>query len=205
MTTPKTLLPSTTSQRSEDAVKLVELVLDVHNHIIEVSDSWDASAKAGNADSRLSASAVVGQPIDQFISGDSSLMYLESALKLCRLKKHTLFKTYRCDSPTHKRFMEMELQPLENGQVKISHYLIREEAFESPLYLKDVTRTACAQDLVVRCSMCNQLKKPGTQTWLPPEEFKASQEAPLNVIHSVCPACQVAIWSYRVGRPESSD
>ncbi|BBP44143.1 hypothetical protein [Thiosulfativibrio zosterae] len=205
MKTLKPVLSSSISLRGDDAIKLVEMVLDANNMIIEVSDSWDASAKAGNADSRLSASAVIGQSIDHFISGDSSVMYLDSALKLCRLKKQTLFKPYRCDSPTHKRFMEMELQPLANGQVKISHYLIREEAFGSPLYLKDVTRTSSAKEVVVRCSMCNQLKKPGTDTWLPPEEFQASQDAPLNVIHSVCPACQVAIWEFRVGRPESSD
>lgn len=201
----KPILSSSISQRGEDAIKLVEMVLDAHNIIIEVSESWDESAKAGNADSRLSKNSVLGLPIEYFISGDSSVMYVDAALKLCRLKKQTLFKSYRCDSPTHKRFMEMELQPLDQGMVKISHYLIRKEAFESPLYLKDVTRTAPKNGLMVRCSMCNQLKKPGTETWLPPEEFHASEDAPLSVIHTVCPACQVAIWEYRIARPESSN
>lgn len=183
--------------RSKEAQHLVSLTVDEQDTIIDVSSSWDSVAKSGGAGESLFAKRILGQALADFIKSDNTTMYIATVIKLCRLQKKTLFREYRCDSPTHKRFMEMELQPLEEGFVKINHYLLREEPLETPLHLQDITPDLLnTSPALLRCSMCNRLKKPGEAVWLPAEQFSATEEKPLRVIHTVCRDCLVAIWQF---------
>lgn len=180
---------------------MVSITVDRLDRIIAVSDTWEAVASIGGVGQALKTEQVLGKSLDSYICGDNAILYIDACLKLCRIRNQTLFRDYRCDSPTHKRFMQMEMVPLPQKAVEMNHFLIKEEPFESPVNIKDVSKLTSpivrGVFQYVRCSMCNALKSVGSDQWIPPEELTSEQGALVNVIHSVCPACKVATWHPR--------
>ncbi|WP_044413683.1 hypothetical protein [Thiomicrospira microaerophila] len=179
----------------------VALVIDQDDVIQSVSSAWEQVADKGGASESLQTEKVIGQPLSQFIRSDATRMYIEACLKVCRLKQQVMSREYRCDSPTHKRFMALQLTPLAEGAVEMRHFLLREEPFDYPVNLEDVTPSEQTTEIkpysYVRCSMCNSLKKVGTQDWTLPEHMGRQLMAKTKVIHSVCPVCQNKIWQKR--------
>ena len=174
------------------------IVVDRYNLITDLSSSWDDVAAEGHAEKALARHKVIGKELDAFIASDSTRMYIDSCLKLCRIKKQVLFRPYRCDSPTHKRYMELQLTPLADGAVEMKHFLLKEEPFPHPVNVNDVSADMNRVNFqFTRCSMCNRLKKVGTEKWVAPEKLIPQQQAPVNVIHSVCPDCLNKLWQKR--------
>ena len=186
------------ASNQESKILLVSLMLDINNQIIAVSDSWDCNAKIGHAKASVYARNILGKNLQDYISSDETVMYIDTALKLTRLTDKIHYKPYRCDSPTHKRFMEMEITPLANGELSINHFLLFEEPFSKPLFLQDVSQQSVRPiSYLMRCSLCNDLKDPVTDEWLMAEKFDAQESAPISVIHTVCPSCKEKRWSTR--------
>jgi hypothetical protein len=189
----------------EDLNKLfqVALVVDRYDVIQSVSSTWQQVADEGNASESLQQDKVIGNGLDRFIRGDSTRMYIEACLKVCRVKQQVMFREYRCDSPTHKRFMELQLTPLADGAVEMRHFLLREEPFEHRVNIQDISPTEKASSATtkpysyVRCSMCNSLKKVGGDEWVLPENMGDQLVNITKVIHTVCSACQNKIWQKR--------
>lgn len=176
----------------------VSLTVNRYNKIIALSSNWEAVAAEGGAAETLASENVIGQELEAFIHSDTTRMYIESCLKLCRLKNEVLFRQYRCDSPTHKRFMELQLTPLKDGAVEMKHFLLKEAPFEVPIDIEEVAaESATHAPQYVRCSMCNRLKPFGSDKWMPPEDLHLTQRQSLKVIYSVCPDCLNAIWHKR--------
>lgn len=163
--------------------------------IEDLSTNWLAGLD-DNIKADLDPGKLLGQPLSLFIRNDSTKMYVESCLQLCRVSQKVLVRTYRCDSPTHKRFMELELTPLPGGAVKMTHSLLGEEAF---IHRLDITEQPVNSSdkvtAIVRCSFCNKLRLMGETQWLEPENLVKSKPKNLSVIHSVCPACTQTSWT----------
>lgn len=183
---------------SETVAPKTEVVVVVNrfNKIISLSSNWTEVAAEGGAEQILATDKVIGKDLDSFISSDTTRMYIESCLKLCRLRKQTIFREYRCDSPTHKRFMELQLTPLDDGVVEMKHFLLREEPFDVPIDIQEVSQYPTKAQYI-RCSMCNRLKQTGTDEWVAPESLHMEFRRSLPVIHSVCPDCMNALWQNR--------
>ncbi len=176
----------------------VALEVDAHNIIRRLSDSWIATASEGGAAASLAPERVLGQSINCFITSDTTRMYVEASLQLCRVRQEVLFRPYRCDSPTHKRFMELQLTPLPQRAVEMKHFLLREEAFQQPLNLEEISHLSQKpKGACLRCSFCNRLKPLELNRWMPPEEINQSYVSPLQVIHTVCPDCKGQVWKPR--------
>lgn len=167
------------------------LQVDADNRIVWVSPNWEELAEQGQAGQQLAEPKVLNQPLSQFVSDDETWRYYETCLNLCRKKQQVVIRPYRCDSPTHKRFMELQLSPLEKGWVEMKHFLIRSEAFEYAVNIQDVTHQQATQSYqFTRCSLCNRLKAQNQKDWQSPESFGAQFVEPVKVIHSICPDCQ---------------
>ena len=179
----------------------VAITVDRYDRVLSVSSNWQAVAEEGGVGEALAPVNVIGYELSQFISSDNTRMYIEACLKLCRLKNEVLYRAYRCDSPTHKRFMELQLTPLKEGAVEMKHFLLREEPFDQPIYVKDVTKSVPPSAKTgfhyYRCSMCNKLKAPTEVEWILPEVLNLTLPEHIHVIHTVCPVCQQSIWKKR--------
>lgn len=158
----------------------------------------EAAAEGGAAEA-LAPERVIGQPFERFIGSDTTRMYYAALLKLCRLKAHSISRDYRCDSPTHKRFMRMELHPLPKRRVETWHYLIKAEPFTHPVTPIDHTDPAARigythSTFSLRCSICNRLRLPEQSAWVEPETLSHHGPCHLKVIHTICPDCKATDW-----------
>lgn len=195
-------MPPGTDPDDADKRVTTSLVVDRRNTIVALGSGWAHEAALGEAEQSLAESRVLGKSLAGFIRDDATVMYVSTYLELCRLRSEVIYRGYRCDSPTMKRFMEVELTPANDGSVTMTHYLVREEPFECEVHIKDVSRahgTAPQRGFLLRCSMCNHLREPGTAIWLAPEVLREPHGAdnPLRVIHTVCEACQDTDWRRR--------
>lgn len=177
---------------------MVSLTVDRFDRIIALSDNWQAVAQQGQAEKLLNLQAVIGRHLGYFIRGDDTRMYTEASLKLCRARQEVLYRHYRCDSPSHKRFMKLQLMPLPNKAVQMNHFLLKEEAFDHPVHIDDIGEKFLPENNgilnFVRCSMCNSLKRVGSNKWFDPDKLTADDANHVAVIHSICPDCKTQAW-----------
>lgn len=169
-----------------DASSLYYL-LDGRDRIADAGGAWDRFAMENDGNDIL-RERVIGSSIYDHVVGDTSGMFLRTLLSSVRLLGRPLTRPYRCDSPDTKRFMEMTLVAEEDDSVRLSHRLVRSEPF-GQRFIFTVERGR--QAFLVRCSMCNRVKR--SNHWMEPEvaaqtgEFQAGQ--PQSVIYGVCPRC----------------
>jgi hypothetical protein len=175
---------------------IITMTIDRHNIITDVGSAWvDVAAKGGASDT-LAPQNVIGQPIENYLGGDVTQMYYDAVFKLCRLKNEVLTRAYRCDSPTHQRFMQLTLTPKADGSIEMLHETLKEIPFENSVNIVDMHKetTLRAPAYTKRCNICNRLQYPNQTRWLAPEDL--SQNAPLHVkvIHTICPDCKAIDW-----------
>jgi len=163
--------------------------LDADNHVVAVSDYWDVHAMMYQTPSLL-AKNIVGKRLDSQISGDVTQMFTETMITSARVLSKSLTRRYRCDSPTHKREMEMVLTPLPNGHLRISHQLIAETAWQHTRRMH--TQVTLGQRRIKRCSMCNNLLD--GDEWVSQddylERYPDQDEAALTVFYGICLRCR---------------
>jgi hypothetical protein len=164
--------------------------LDKANHIVAVSGQWDAFALDNDGNEVLS-SKIIGKPLDQFIDGDTTRMFVRTMIMSARTLQRPVYRPYRCDSPKLKRFMEMTVLPGEQGVVEVIHRELHSEPIIHPMPVCAAPK-GVGENFVKRCSMCNRVKVLGI--W---SELDAAIDAyrlpagahNLKVIYGVCPDC----------------
>jgi len=186
---------------SDSSVSAVVIyTIDKKNKIIDIGGSWQEAAQQGNADHQLSRENVIGKPIEDFVCSDETQMYYDAIFKLCRLKKQAITRKYRCDSPSHKRYMRVTLKPLKNGSIELYHETLKEDPFENTVTtyeLKSAIEPNSGSISLInkRCSMCNRIQPPQEKTWYTPEELSKHDAVKFQVIHTVCIDCRNIDWT----------
>jgi hypothetical protein len=158
-------------------------VIDADTRIVETGGDWDDFAAANDGAEALTP-RVLGRRLGEFVAGDAARMWLFALLDLARLTAEPVTRSYRCDSPMTKRFMEMTVTPESEGRLRLRHRLVREERMARPAPMVQ----SAAQGCVLRCSICNRLASDGG--WMEPDAPQAPRGAPLPVVHTVCEACR---------------
>lgn len=131
-------------------------VIDGSYRIIEVHSNWDRFAKDNYGDRSILRQNIIGKNVMEFIKGDSVRMWYESIIELAKNLGIHITRPYRCDSPDKKRFMEMEVIPLKNGNVIINHYLIKEEQMKGNPHSPFVYGNSEDRNTITRCTICNR-------------------------------------------------
>ncbi|MBM4256182.1 MAG: hypothetical protein FJ147_09825 [Deltaproteobacteria bacterium] len=160
--------------------------MDSAGVLIEVGGKWDQFAQE-NGGAALIGQAVIGKPMLRFITGDAPRMHFLTLLEKHRLLAGESILPYRCDSPQHKRFMEMRMRQDHDGTILCLHRTVRVEPLSparSFVYHKASTTAS-------RCSMCNRVRV--DKFWVEPEATPASETHPLGVVYTVCADCRAGI------------
>jgi hypothetical protein len=154
----------------------MEYTVDASNRIIAVDDEWDTAAVSSVSGGPVAAT-IVGRPLDEFLVGDATKMFVRSALDAARLLGETRVLPYRCDSPAERRLYEMLISPLNDGLVKVEHRLVSSEA--RPLR-RSVSPPRARTGW--RCSQCLAVRLTGTSEWVEDDRF-------VPLAQDVCPSC----------------
>ena len=163
--------------------------VDEDDVIVDIGGRWDDFA-LGNDGPSITKAQVLGTKLYRHIKGETCRTYVWTMLDAVRKLEKPLVRSYRCDSPTCKRFMTMSVIPELHNRLLLEHRLDSIQPFERPLKFSYATRNARAK--VTRCSMCNRLQIDGT--WGEPERMLAKAAKPVTdstlVIYSVCGDCK---------------
>jgi LSD1 subclass zinc finger protein len=166
----------------------LEMDLDAEDRIIACGPGWEAFALANGAPT-LAVGTLIGTALLDSITGKVTRVFTQGLLARVRATGRPLVLPYRCDAPWERRFMRMELSPLEGGGIRLRHWLLRSEPQAPLVYLE----MACQRgsDTHVRCSLCNRVKH--REAWLEPGELMGclglAPAGPLRIIYGICPAC----------------
>ena len=164
--------------------------LDEADTIVAVNGSWDDFAR-NNEGEQTVARHIIGKKLDQFIHGDETRMFVRTMIMSARVLKKPIYRPYRCDSPQHKRFMEMTVFPRAEGQVEVVHRELHREPIFRPVRFTAAPLGASTA-YVKRCSLCNRVQAQGL--WSELEEALETERlqmeaSTLKVFYGVCPDC----------------
>ncbi|MFM2408211.1 MAG: hypothetical protein RL358_953 [Pseudomonadota bacterium] len=161
----------------------VELSVDQHNVIVRVNAAWDSFAHDNDGEA-LANDAVLGLNLLDSISGKVSKNFTLAMLELARRGEREIVFDYRCDSPRVRRFMRAHLRSDSRGAVHYSHQHLYSETFPHLVAFK--TATQRGRDTLMRCSICNHVRRDGL--WRTPDSGHG--DALTEVIYGVCPSCE---------------
>lgn len=158
--------------------------VDMAGTIIDVDPNWDRFA-AANGGERAARAQVLGRPLKNFLTGDVTRMYLDAALDAARMTGQPRVLAYRCDSPSQRRWLEMTLEPLAGGDVRVAHRLVRTEPRNDPTrYHYDTP----ARTTWYRCSQCLRLLAGASRR----QDAAPATHHRLAVADTVCNRCLAA-------------
>lgn len=162
--------------------------LNERDEIVFVNDAWVAFA-AANGGERLAAADVLGRPLWDFISDPTTRQLCRDIVKRTRTGHSTRF-TFRCDSPTCRRLLEMEVTHAPGGAIDFRTRVVSlEDRPPQPLLATDRARSP---ELVRVCSWCKKIDVGGR--WAEVEEAVTHLglfECTLlpDLTHGICDPC----------------
>ena len=163
--------------------------LDGENNIVEVGGKWDDFAEQNNG-AKAFAKRIVGTQLFTHISGTTSRDFVWTMIDAVRKTGKPSVKSYRCDGPEIKRFMEMTIVPEEAAHVRVEHRLLRIET--RSVRAAFTTGHGASGRVLIRCSMCNRVRAKGR--WLEIEQAVAANSAGAQdsypVAYGVCGSCR---------------
>jgi hypothetical protein len=167
--------------------------VNAEDRIDHVSSEWLDFARENDA-SDLDSEAVIGQPIFHFVSNEETRHLYEMILDRVRSRGNEVRVPFRCDGPSVRRFMELEVSPGPHGQVLFQGRIVREEDRPPvPLLDSSINRE---DDFLKICSWCKRVQAEGE--WLEVElaverlELFSSQHLP-QLTHGICEDCGISL------------
>lgn len=162
--------------------------MDGDDIITRVSQNWEPFAQDNGWSDSLQ---VVGRPLWDFIKGLETRHLYGKLFEKARTWKRIGPIPFRCDAPHERRSLELEIEPLSDGRIRVTSTIIRIEP-RAPVMLLDpgVPRS----EIMIRmCSMCKKIVTNG-DSWLEIEKALAHlryfEAAHLpRITHGLCPAC----------------
>lgn len=163
--------------------------LDESDTIVNVSSNWAEFATDNGVENERQK--FVGANIWDFIQ-DLETQHLYKLLYRKARKGLTIPPIpFRCDSPTKKRFLELNIQKIRGDHLLIKSTIIKEEE-RIPVKLLDV-EAGRSSELVKMCSMCKKVETSKGE-WEEVEQYvikqKYFEKARIpNLSHGLCKNC----------------
>ncbi|ODB96000.1 hypothetical protein [Candidatus Thiodiazotropha endoloripes] len=164
--------------------------LDTENQICHIDGDWDQFLQANTNQHQdyenLKKRRVLGNKLESYIHDTNTKMLLQTVFAYVRQTQQRKALPYRCDSADQKRYMSMQIEPLADAGLRVSHTQLRSEPLDPPVVIH--FESTGNGETVWRCSICNRIES--EQVWLEPDE--AAQRwcrNSFNVSYTVCPVC----------------
>ena len=168
-------------------MEVVSYQIESHDHITCVSDSWTVFAMSNDAPSLTEH--VVGHSLWEFVSDGTTRQVYRGLLVRVRDGRTVTF-SYRCDSPSLRRFMRMTMTPRAHDGVGFDSLTLRTEPRVAPMFM---VHAAEQSDALVRvCSWCKRLAVANewVEVEVAVERLGLFAGQPLiGITHGMCPGC----------------
>ncbi|HQU84147.1 MAG TPA: hypothetical protein PKY59_13515 [Pyrinomonadaceae bacterium] len=168
--------------------------IDSQDRIVYVNDNWHKFAEENDA-LELTKSSILYRSLWDFITDETSRHFYREVIQRVRADKPVFFN-FRCDSPSHKRLMGMNIS-YESGEVVFQTDTIRLE-LRKPQSILDRNKQR-SDEIVVICGWCKKINM-GKMLWKEIEHaiaalkiFEAEKLPMLS--HGMCNNCYVDFFS----------
>lgn len=132
----------------------ITYTVDATNRIVGILGPWDAFARANGAPG-LTLEKVLGTPLFDHIAGPGAEHLVGMLLARARTGR-PLSIHFRCDSPSLRRYMRLEMQSQPDDRVRCESIIEREEPRPTqPLFDASVAR---GDGLVIVCGWCRKVR-----------------------------------------------
>lgn len=171
------------------------LRIDGDDRIVFVNDEWVAFALE-NDTLELTRDRVLHTNLFAFITNLEVRELYRTMLMRVRLDGIRAAFSFRCDSPSIRRFMHMEIYRTESDEVEFKSRIVKQETRDPvPILLSSPSPD---EDLIVMCSWCKKVKT-DPDDWREIEEAidllkLFSETAPPPLSHGLCATCQTRIY-----------
>lgn len=129
--------------------------IDKEQRIVFLNDNWNLFANS-NSGGHLTSNTVLNKTIFTFISDESCRHLYQMLIQRCRKKQKVIKLSFRCDSPETRRFMLMEIIPLENESIEFKSCIVKEVSRDPvKLLYMNVDRS---DEFVKICSWCKRVR-----------------------------------------------
>jgi len=125
--------------------------LDHCDRIMWVSDEWVAFARENDAPA-LSRQNVLGKPIWDFIADEATCQFYREIFARVRATNDAIVVPFRCDSPTLRRHMRLEIRQESHQGIGLKSILEKVEPCELRPLLH--VRYKPSEGLITMCSCC---------------------------------------------------
>jgi hypothetical protein len=168
----------------------VRYAVDRDDRVVEIDEGWQEFAVANQA-GHLTPHIVQGRLLWDFIADELTVHLYRTMVRRVRRSGHPIRFNFRCDSPTRRRLLTMEMSDAGEGRVLFRVTAVKEEdraAVELP-----ATVAGDASGLLSVCSWCERVQLSPTE-WVNAEEamlwvgHRATESLP-RVTHGICPDC----------------
>ncbi|MAT68338.1 MAG: hypothetical protein CMJ58_02325 [Planctomycetaceae bacterium] len=180
--------------------------VDARDVIVSVDSWWLAFARENGAP-ELTAERVVGRSLWDYVEGGEVQRTYRALHDRIRATKTCAAASYRCDSPTLRRDMQLTITPSTDGCLQYESVIVR--VTPAPYVgLFDAVRPRSKSVLTV-CSHCRRaLLEP--HGWLDPDAVsdrlqRASRWRWPQIRHVLCPNCSKSLGAVPAGPAAAAD
>lgn len=169
--------------------------IDREDRLVELDGGWLTFA-AENGGEALQPSALIGQPLWRFVADSTTRQLYKAMVVRLREGGPPVRFRFRCDAPSRRRLLAMEMTADSAGGVRFWVSSVVEEP-RAPVLLLEPNRAREAGSLLTMCGWCKGVRLPLGE-WVESEEavrvLGLFEGAPLpRVTHGMCPTCYSAI------------
>lgn len=167
--------------------------IDRSDRLVHVNPAWSAAAEAAAAP-MLAARRVIGRSLWDFVDDATTRALYGAVLERARGGARPLSFNFRCDTPTHRRLMNMRITGLEDGAVSFEVRVVATQVRPRVALLEPGSPR---QGLIRMCGWCKRLPLP-TGEWVEVETALSALDLldaspPPAITHGMCPECHRAL------------
>lgn len=166
-------------------------IIDQNDIIVSISDNWASFANENMDSGSCLPENILGSSLWDHIKDPETKHLYGIILQKVRQDKHLSTFSFRCDSPDQRRFLELTVDPNDDGSVDFKSQIIKTERREPvDLLRSDIERS---DDFIRICSMCKKIAI-SDERWeeveIAVQELKLFEAELLpSFTHTVCPFC----------------
>lgn len=164
--------------------------LDAGFRLMSVDARWSEFAAANDAPELVSPSEYLGRSVLDCIADSTTALLYEQLFQQVRDTGRSVVLPFRCDSPTRRRFLNMNIERGRDGGLRLETTLTRSEV-RPPMALLGRRRDSGGAPLRV-CGWCKSVDVEGR--WCEVEDAVRvlrlfDQDLLPPVTHGMCPSC----------------
>lgn len=178
------------ARKTDPSAQAILYQIDGDDRLVCFNEEWERFARA-NETANLADPAVLRQSLWDFIQDRETRMIYAMMLERVREEDRVIDFSYRCDTPTQRRTLRMELRRQDGDHVLFLSDVVKVE--ERPAARLIDPTVARSEEYLDICSWCKRVALP-TGEWVEVEEATdrlALFERDLlpQLSHGMCPDC----------------